>query len=362
VLIQQPIKRLYLYDGNGNVERLVDAADGSLAAVYKYDPYGNLISQAGEYAEVNPFRFSTKYFDGESGLYYYGYRYYLSELGRWSSRDPIGENGGVNLYGFVGNDAINYTDPFGLVLYAFDGTGKDSNPGKRENSRDLTNVWILNDIYRGVKHYYPGVGSAFSTRLWGGATGAGAGNRIKSAYDHFVKDYETDKEIDIIGFSRGAGLAREFANILSNTEYEKFKGYKGCPVNIRFIGLFDTVGQTMFYNLNLKISDRVKSVAHAVSKDERRNAFPMTRIRSGKGFYEEIFPGDHSDIGRGHHTGTNVLSMAPLMYIYNKGNAAGVPFGTIPSWVYTYSGSRTPHDLSAQLPWGLWDNKGRSLD
>jgi hypothetical protein len=56
---------LYLYDGNGNIERLVDSADGSLAAVYKYDPYGNMISQAGGYAEVNPFRFSTKYFDGE---------------------------------------------------------------------------------------------------------------------------------------------------------------------------------------------------------------------------------------------------------------------------------------------------------
>ena len=40
---------------------------------------------------ANPFRFSTKYFDAETGLYYYGYRYYSPNLGRWISRDPIGE-------------------------------------------------------------------------------------------------------------------------------------------------------------------------------------------------------------------------------------------------------------------------------
>ena len=42
-------------------------------------------------------RFSTKYYDAEAGLYYYGYRYYSPSLGRWISRDPIEEEGGVNL-------------------------------------------------------------------------------------------------------------------------------------------------------------------------------------------------------------------------------------------------------------------------
>ncbi|WP_446011594.1 RHS repeat-associated core domain-containing protein, partial [Candidatus Electrothrix sp.] len=48
-----------------------------------------------------------------TGLYYYGYRYYSPELGRWMSRDPIGEDGGLNLYGFVGNSPLVYVDPFG---------------------------------------------------------------------------------------------------------------------------------------------------------------------------------------------------------------------------------------------------------
>jgi RHS repeat-associated protein len=48
-------------------------------------------------------------------LCYYGYRYYNLQLGRWPSRDPIGEDGGLNLYGFVGNDGVNRTDLMGLA-------------------------------------------------------------------------------------------------------------------------------------------------------------------------------------------------------------------------------------------------------
>ncbi|MBB5354042.1 RHS repeat-associated protein, partial [Haloferula luteola] len=57
--------------------------------------------------------FSTKYQDEETGLYYYGYRYYDPVTGRWPSRDPIGERGGVNLYGFVENDSVGRIDVLG---------------------------------------------------------------------------------------------------------------------------------------------------------------------------------------------------------------------------------------------------------
>lgn len=117
-----------------------------------------------------------------------------------------------------------------------------------------------------------------------------------------------------------------------------------------------------FSKLNLELSDRVQNAAQAVARDEKRYAFPVTRIRKKTGFYEKIFPGDHSDIGRGHEGDTNVLSIAPLLYIYNKATSSNVPFGQIPSWVYTYYGNRTSHDLSVQLPWSLWDNKGRNLN
>jgi RHS repeat-associated protein len=104
----------YLYDANGNVGQLIDSVDGSLTAHYEYDPYGNITVKSGSYADANPYRFSSKYFDQETGLLYYGYRFYAAALGRWINRDPLGEEGGINLYGFVGNNPANEIDPLGL--------------------------------------------------------------------------------------------------------------------------------------------------------------------------------------------------------------------------------------------------------
>ena len=58
---------------------------------------------------------STKYFDDELQTYYYGYRYYSPELGRWTRRDPIGEEGGLNLYQSVANNLPNGIDALGLA-------------------------------------------------------------------------------------------------------------------------------------------------------------------------------------------------------------------------------------------------------
>ena len=106
----------YTYNGNGNVGQLVDT-DGIIAAHYEYDPFGNTITSHGILAEANPYRFSTKYLDAETGLYYYGYRYYRPLLGRWLNRDPIEEEGGKNFYGFVGNAPVNIYDYLGLRFY-----------------------------------------------------------------------------------------------------------------------------------------------------------------------------------------------------------------------------------------------------
>jgi RHS repeat-associated protein len=110
-----------LMDGNGNVmglQGLGGAKDGQTVARYDYDAFGNRITNtAPELGEdVCPFGFSTKLTDGETGLVYYGYRYYSPELGCWVSRDPIGERGGINLYGMVGNDAVNRWDYLGMLV------------------------------------------------------------------------------------------------------------------------------------------------------------------------------------------------------------------------------------------------------
>jgi RHS repeat-associated protein len=103
------------FDGNGNVRALADGTSGAWSAQYEYGPFGELIRATGPQAKANPFRFSTKWHDDESDLLYYGYRYYQPGTGRWLGRDPIEEEGGVNLYCFVYNDAFGRWDYLGLA-------------------------------------------------------------------------------------------------------------------------------------------------------------------------------------------------------------------------------------------------------
>ncbi|MEM9445232.1 MAG: RHS repeat-associated core domain-containing protein [Verrucomicrobiota bacterium] len=102
----------FTYDGNGNVMNTVHS-DGTVTATYEYDPFGKLVSQSGTYAPENPFCFSTKHYNHETKLSYYGYRFYHADLGRWINRDPIEEEGGMNLYGFVFNNAKSFYDVLG---------------------------------------------------------------------------------------------------------------------------------------------------------------------------------------------------------------------------------------------------------
>jgi RHS repeat-associated protein len=103
------------YDGNGNIIALSGASDGSETARYEYGPFGEPIRATGLMATENPFRFSTKFTDHETDLLYYGYRFYNPSMGRWPSRDPIGELGGLNLYAFVGNSPVVYFDVDGRL-------------------------------------------------------------------------------------------------------------------------------------------------------------------------------------------------------------------------------------------------------
>ena len=127
------------YDNNGNVIGYWNE-DGDLVAEYAYDAFGNTIYEDGDLADFFPHRFSTKYYDSETDLYYYGYRYYSPSLGRWISRDPIEEEGGNNLYGFLANSCLCCLDPFGLKTYLIHSIGDSMTYGVRtRNSRLMFN-------------------------------------------------------------------------------------------------------------------------------------------------------------------------------------------------------------------------------
>ncbi|MBN8457692.1 MAG: RHS repeat-associated core domain-containing protein [Verrucomicrobia bacterium] len=98
------------YNGNGNISEYLAAA-----AHFEYDPFGILTRLTGSNSTRFQHRFSTKPRDPDSGLCCYGYRWCDPLTGRSPSRDPMGERGGLNLYGYVGNDSINALDYVGLA-------------------------------------------------------------------------------------------------------------------------------------------------------------------------------------------------------------------------------------------------------
>jgi RHS repeat-associated protein len=106
----------YHSDGVGNVTALAvpNGNDIALAGSYRYDPFGRLIGTPTGLAAINTQRYSSKDWHNPSGFYYFGYRFYDPATQRWLNRDPIGEEGGVNLYGYVENDPVNGIDPLGL--------------------------------------------------------------------------------------------------------------------------------------------------------------------------------------------------------------------------------------------------------
>ena len=142
------------YDPNGNVMGLVKASDGTVCAQYEYLPYGELVTATGTMAVSNPIRFSTKYRDNETDLYYYGYRYYSPNMGRWLSRDPIEERGGLNLYGFVNNDPVNHWDLWGMKNYKL---GDDDPEIPETQLNEGSGEWRRHPLPSGLEEFYHSV-------------------------------------------------------------------------------------------------------------------------------------------------------------------------------------------------------------
>lgn len=105
--------RLYIpvHDHNGNISCLLDGSDGQVAESYRYTAFGEPLFEEA----LSPWTYASKRFDRETGFIYFGRRYYEPSTGRWITPDPIGREGGPNLYAYVLNAPITHFDLYGLV-------------------------------------------------------------------------------------------------------------------------------------------------------------------------------------------------------------------------------------------------------
>jgi RHS repeat-associated protein len=103
----------YQADGLGSITSL-STNPGTVSDSFVYDSFGNVASSTGVF--VQPFRYTGREWDAETGLYYYRARYYDPAVGRFLNEDPIGFKGGNNFYAYVGNNPQNWADPSGLLF------------------------------------------------------------------------------------------------------------------------------------------------------------------------------------------------------------------------------------------------------
>ena len=107
----------YTKDHLGSIREVVASDGTTVEAVYDYSPWGEVTKTGGTGVESD-FLYTGHYHHSPSDLHLTLYRAYDSELGMWLSRDPIAENGGINLYAYVLNDPINWWDADGQVPIA----------------------------------------------------------------------------------------------------------------------------------------------------------------------------------------------------------------------------------------------------
>ena len=160
-------------------EQVQDTATGDSAAPSLTPSFSRSRSTRGELYQEKPRKgpqssvaiLSTKYTDDQTGLLYYGYRFYSPVTGRWASRDPIEEEGGINLYAYCGNDGVNTVDLLGLsklvIAAFFDKTTRAtiSNNGIRLGSDEAKLSSLMNGMIE-VLAKCKKMMSDFDVQLW----------------------------------------------------------------------------------------------------------------------------------------------------------------------------------------------------
>lgn len=340
-------------------------------------------------------RLPGQYFDAETGWHDNVLRTYDPQRGQYLEPDPLGpmpnwRSGKVltQPYAYANHNPLIYADATGLILFAFDGTENTDDPSwLAANNSSLSNVVLFQSAYKdGGSHYVTGVGTVHDDSAENGGpitaplldagvnwTGVARIDRMMLYLEQEAIGTPDDEviQIDIVGFSRGAAQARDFANqIVASSVAQDGRTYyrytdratnqQACQwVNFRFMGLWDTVLSTNAgRNYQLGVPAQFSHVAHAVALNEYRSqpygtfnalpnrnfydrtrthlpgsrhwgGFPLQSIgasssQPGQVRIERGFIGAHADIGGGYADGENELSKVALSWMVAQAQTAGV--------------------------------------
>ena len=220
-----------------------------------------------------------------------------------------------------------------MALYAFDGTGNEDRDGMEKDSNVLHFFEAYQDPHKNTDPdaalgslYLKGIGTRAQTFIGDKLAetfGLGGHTRLKDARHRLDKNLAAgDDIVDVVGFSRGAALAVDFANQVCK---------KVPKAKIRFVGIWDVVaqfgapGEHVNLGFDLDCPDAV--CYHAMAIDESRAFFPLTRMsKAGKTFSklrEVWFRGVHSDVGGGN--GNLGLNWIALNWMFDNAIREGLP-------------------------------------
>ncbi|HEU0229126.1 MAG TPA: DUF2235 domain-containing protein [Burkholderiaceae bacterium] len=290
--------------------RAVTDASQAIRWLAAYTPTGEARRVAGDL--TLDVRLPGQMFDAATGWHDNLLRTYAPALGQYLEPDPLGPVPGNQAFGYAAQRPRRYTDPLGLLLFAFDGT--------RNSPVTQSNVWKMARQYLdGPVFYQAGPGTPANLD-WDAVTARSAPDILAAQWDALLQTLARPATrndtipIDIIGFSRGAALARHFANQIAGNTRDGYFSYTDAErglitacVDLRFMGLFDTVAQfgllgSQNANYDLTIASAWEWVAQAVALQERRRFFPLVSITGQGNTIEAPFIGAHADIGGGVST------------------------------------------------------------
>jgi RHS repeat-associated protein len=147
----------YVHNDHLGTPQVMTDRGGSIVWHATYDPFGMADVDTASTIEMNV-RFPGQYFDIETGLQYNYFRYYDPISGRFITSDPIGLDGGINLFAYVKNNPNKYFDPYGLLLFEWYGnwggpghvngqTYRPQGKGRNGRNRSVSTGWRESDNF-----------------------------------------------------------------------------------------------------------------------------------------------------------------------------------------------------------------------